>query len=91
MANAAEGLGADSEYLSQKCTHTPYRAVWFLLIRADADIEKYKTQVDTLDERVGDLEAVVRELEEWTGELGLCPPSPPSPLPVMCWCWVDEA
>lgn len=24
-----------------------------------------------LDERVGDLEAVVKELEEWTGELGI--------------------
>lgn len=24
-----------------------------------------------LDERVGDLEAVVKELEEWTGELGM--------------------
>lgn len=89
MANAAEGLGADSEYLSQKC---PYCAIcWFagrVLMRADADIDKYKTQVDTLDERVGDLEAVVRELEEWTGELGLCPPSPDT---IWCWCWVDAA
>lgn len=38
---------------------------------SDADIDKYKNQVDVLDERVGDLEAVVRELEEWTGELGM--------------------
>ncbi|KAH0614678.1 uncharacterized protein H6S33_000314 [Morchella sextelata] len=53
MANAAEGLQTDSEYLTQKY----------------ADIEKYKNQVDVLDERVGDLEAVVKELEEWTGEL----------------------
>lgn len=75
MANAAEGLGTDSEYLSQKCMlllFLPDRCealteCWYEI---DAEIEKYKGQVDVLDERVGDLEAVVRELEEWTGELG---------------------
>lgn len=44
----------------------------FADVRLDADIDKYKNQVDVLDERVGDLEAVVKELEEWTGELGMC-------------------
>jgi len=55
IADAAVGLETDSEYLGQKY----------------AEIEKYKQQVDNLDERVGDLEAIVKELEEWTGELGM--------------------
>jgi tetrahydromethanopterin S-methyltransferase subunit B len=39
-------------------------------VYADAEVNKYIKQVDELDERVSDLEAIVRELEEWTGELG---------------------
>ncbi|RPB05555.1 hypothetical protein L873DRAFT_806290 [Choiromyces venosus 120613-1] len=53
IADAAVGLETDSEYLGQKY----------------AEIEKYKQQVDNLEERVGDLEAIAKELEEWTGEL----------------------
>jgi 5'-deoxynucleotidase YfbR-like HD superfamily hydrolase len=54
MADAAEGLETDSEHLKAKY----------------AEVQKYVKQVDELDERVTDLEAIVRELEEWTGELG---------------------
>lgn len=36
----------------------------------DDEINKYIKQVGELDDRVSDLEAIVRELEEWTGELG---------------------
>ncbi|TGZ79799.1 hypothetical protein EX30DRAFT_372815 [Ascodesmis nigricans] len=53
MADAAEGLQTDSDYLSGKY----------------AEVSKYIKQVDELDDRVGELEKVVRELEEWTGEL----------------------
>ncbi|KAA8893940.1 biogenesis of lysosome-related organelles complex-1, subunit 2 [Sphaerosporella brunnea] len=53
MADAAEGLETDSEYLKSKY----------------AEVNKYIKQVDELDERVSDLEAIVRELEEWAGEL----------------------
>ena len=42
----------------------------------DEEINKYIKHVDELDERVGDLEAIVRELEEWTGELGRVMASP---------------
>lgn len=41
----------------------------------DAEVNKYIKQVDELDERVGDLEKIVKELEEWTGELGISAPS----------------
>ncbi|CCX32098.1 biogenesis of lysosome-related organelles complex-1, subunit 2 [Pyronema domesticum] len=53
MTDAAEGLETDSEHLKAKY----------------AEVQKYVKQVDELDERVTDLEAIVRELEEWTGEL----------------------
>ncbi|KAF8539915.1 biogenesis of lysosome-related organelles complex-1, subunit 2 [Trichophaea hybrida] len=53
MADAAEGLETDSEHLRVKY----------------AEVTKYVKQVDELDERVSDLEAIVKELEEWTGEL----------------------
>lgn len=53
MADAAKGLDTDAQYLKTKY----------------AEVNKYIKQVDDLDERVGDLEAIVRELEEWTGEL----------------------
>jgi len=53
MADAAEGLETDSDHLRAKY----------------AEVTKYVKQVDELDERVSDLEAIVKELEEWTGEL----------------------
>jgi hypothetical protein len=45
----------------------------------DAEVSKYVKQVDELDERVSDLEAIVKELEEWTGELGRTSYSPKKP------------
>lgn len=36
----------------------------------DEDIARYAVQVDNVAEKVDELEKVVRELEEWTGELG---------------------
>jgi len=53
MADAAEGLETDSEYLTTKYS----------------EINRYIRQVDDLEESVTDLEAIVKELEEWTGEL----------------------
>ncbi|KAI5800028.1 biogenesis of lysosome-related organelles complex-1 subunit 2-domain-containing protein, partial [Geopyxis carbonaria] len=58
MADAAVGLETDAEYLKTKY----------------AEVNKYIKQVDELDERVGDLEKIVKELEEWTGELGASVP-----------------
>ena len=46
-------------YLTIKLAHPP-----------DAEVNKYIKQVEELDGRVSDLEAIVKELEEWTGELG---------------------
>lgn len=37
---------------------------------ADAELKKYTRQVDDIDSRVGDLEKLVKELDEWCSELG---------------------
>lgn len=52
--------------------------VYVLIPGADDEVNKYIKQVGELDDRVSDLEAIVRELEEWTGELGqtTLPPKP---------------
>ncbi|KAF8420141.1 biogenesis of lysosome-related organelles complex-1 subunit 2-domain-containing protein [Tirmania nivea] len=54
MADAAQGgLGGDLGYLQQKY----------------GDIARYAAQVDGITAKVDELERVVRELDEWTGEL----------------------
>ena len=40
------------------------------IIVTDNDISRYSLQVDSVTEKVTELEVIVRELEEWTGELG---------------------
>lgn len=37
----------------------------------DSDISRYSSQVDSIAEKVTELEAILRELEEWAGELGM--------------------
>lgn len=71
MADAAEGLGVDAEYLTGRCKFVCETGVNMMeLMFVDAEVEKYINQVDDLDTRVEELEKVVRELDEWTGELG---------------------
>ncbi|KAF3110139.1 hypothetical protein TWF706_000876 [Orbilia oligospora] len=53
MTEAAVGLETDSEYLRGRY----------------AELKKYTKQVDDIDERVGDLEKLVKELDEWCSEL----------------------
>ncbi|KAK6345510.1 hypothetical protein TWF718_007424 [Orbilia javanica] len=53
MTEAAVGLETDSEYLRGRY----------------AELKKYKKQVDDIDERVGDLEKLVKELDQWCSEL----------------------
>ncbi|KAK6535374.1 hypothetical protein TWF694_001835 [Orbilia ellipsospora] len=53
MTEAAMGLETDGEYLRGKY----------------AELKKYTKQVDDIDERVGDLEKLVKELDEWCSEL----------------------
>lgn len=82
MTEAAMGLETDSEYLRGRCK---YRHILHLVgwrfgrggganweLRVDAELKKYTKQVDEIDERVGDLEKLVKELDEWCGELGEC-------------------
>lgn len=78
MADAARGLGVDSGYLGEKCAwHCELgRSVIRLIscvpgLCSDADIARYIAQVDAVEEKVGDLERIVKELDEWTGELGM--------------------
>jgi uncharacterized protein YoxC len=74
MADAAEGLETDSEYLTTKCAYssvqTRRRRITFAELQSDSEVNRYIKQVDDLGESVTDLEAIVKELEEWTGELG---------------------
>lgn len=41
----------------------------------DAELNRYTKQVDEIDQRVGDLEKLVQELNEWCSELGESSPS----------------
>ena len=74
MADAAEGLETDSEYLTIKCAYCSVQTrrlrIMFTELQSDSEVNRYIKQVDDLEESVTDLEAIVKELEEWTGELG---------------------
>jgi hypothetical protein len=39
----------------------------------DAEVEKYASKVDEIEERVANLEEMIKELDGWTAELGLNP------------------